>query len=70
LALVGEDGVPVPPESQNIATHKYPLSRPLFVLTNGEPSGEAKTMVDFLLGERGQALVQKHGYLPLKALHP
>ena len=70
LALVGEDGVPVPPESLNIATHKYPLSRPLFVLTNGEPSGGAKTMVDFLLGERGQALVQKHGYLPLKALHP
>jgi phosphate transport system substrate-binding protein len=70
LALVGEDGVPVSPEPQNIATHKYPLSRPLYVLTNGEPTGDAKVMSDFLLGDRGQALVQKHGYLPLKALRP
>jgi len=70
LELVGEDGVPVSPKPQNIATHRYPLSRPLFVLTNGEPAGEAKVMVDFLLGDRGQALVQKHGYLPLKALRP
>ena len=44
------------------------MSRPLFVLTNGEPSGAARTMVDFLLSERGQALVQKHGYLPLGML--
>lgn len=70
LALMGEDGVSVSADSQNIATHKYPLSRPLYVLTNGEPSGDAKVMTDFLLGERGQALVEKHGYLPLKALHP
>jgi phosphate transport system substrate-binding protein len=70
LALIGEDGAPVSPETQNIASHKYPLSRPLFILTNGEPAGEAKVLVDFLLGDRGQSLVQKHGYLPLKALQP
>ena len=58
----------VEPTEANIASHKYPLSRPLFVLTNGEPSGVAKTLVDFLLGERGQELVKKHGYLRLKDL--
>ncbi len=68
LALVGNDGKPVEPTEANIATHQYPMSRPLFVLTNGEPAGEAKTLVEFLLGERGQELVKKHGYLPLKAL--
>lgn len=70
LALVGEDGKPVEATEANIASQKYPLSRPLYVVTNGEPTGDVKRMVDFLLGERGQALVQKHGYLPLKALKP
>jgi phosphate transport system substrate-binding protein len=56
------------PTTENIANHKYPLTRPLFVLTNGEPQGEVKTLIDFLLGERGQALVRKHGYLSLDQL--
>jgi len=68
LALVGEDGQPVEPTAANIATHKYPMSRPLFLLSNGEPTGDAKTVADFLLSPRGQELVEKHGYLPLKAL--
>ena len=68
LGLVGDDGKPVEPTDANIATHLYPMSRPLFLLTNGEPKDDAKTMVDFMLGERGQELVKKHGYLPLKAL--
>lgn len=58
----------VAPTSENIAAGAYPLSRPLFVLTNGKPQGEAGTLIDFLLGERGQALVRKHGYLALDQL--
>ena len=68
LALKLDDGSAVEPTEANIASHKYPLSRPLFVLTNGEPAGAAKTLVDFLLGGRGQELVKKHGYLRLKDL--
>ena len=68
LALKLDDGSVVEPTEANIASHKYPLSRPLFVLTNGEPAGAAKTLVDFLLGARGQELVKKHGYLRLKDL--
>ena len=68
LALKLDDGGVVEPTEANIASHKYPLSRPLFVLTNGEPAGVAKTLVDFLLGARGQELVKKHGYLRLKDL--
>jgi phosphate transport system substrate-binding protein len=59
------DGKVVGPTSEAIATGAYPLSRPLFVLTDGEPAGAARTMVDFLLSDRGQAMVEKHGYLPL-----
>lgn len=68
LKVDGKDIAPVP---EHIASGAYPMSRPLFVLTNGDPAGPVRTMVDFLLGERGQALVKKHGYLALAQLkHP
>lgn len=62
------EGKDIAPTTENIASRAYPMSRPLFVLTDGEPVGEAKTLVDFLLGEQGQKLVKKHGYLPLAEL--
>lgn len=68
LGIKLDDGTVVEPTNENIATKKYPLSRPLFLLTKREPSGAAKTLVDFLLSERGQELVKKHGYLRLKDL--
>lgn len=68
LALKTDDGQLLEPTPQNIATHKYPMSRPLFIITNGEPTGDAKTFVDFMLSDRGQALVKKHGYLALDQL--
>ncbi len=68
LSLKPDNGEPVAATPENIATHKYPMSRPLFLLTNGEPQGEAKTFVDFLLSQRGQELVKKHGYLALDQL--
>ena len=68
LGIKGEDGKAVEPTNDNIATKKYPLARPLFLLTNGDPRGEAKTFVDFLLSPRGQELVKKHGYLRLADL--
>lgn len=65
LAIKTDAGETVDPTPANIATRKYPMSRPLFLLTSGEPTGDAKTFVDFVLSDRGQALVRKHGYLSL-----
>jgi phosphate transport system substrate-binding protein len=68
LGIRHRDGRVVEPTPQHIATHAYPMSRPLFLLTDGEPQGEVKTFVDFMLSERGQTLVRKHGFLRLKDL--
>jgi phosphate transport system substrate-binding protein len=68
VALKDDAGADVLPTNENIATKKYPMSRPLFLLTDGEPMGNVKTFVDFLLGSRGQELVRKHGYLSLDQL--
>jgi len=68
LGIKGDDGRIVLPTNENIASHAYPMSRPLFVLTNGEPADNARVLVDYLLSPAGQALVRKHGYLSLEQL--
>ena len=68
LALKLESGEVIEPKPANIANHKYPMSRPLFLITNGEAQGDTKTFVDFMLSARGQDLVKKHGYLALSDL--
>jgi len=69
LGIKGDQGQVVRPDPAHIADRSYPLSRTLSVVTNGEPQGAAKVMVDFLLSPEGQALVRKHGYLALADLH-
>ncbi|MEI9896909.1 MAG: phosphate ABC transporter substrate-binding protein [Chthoniobacter sp.] len=68
LGIKLDDGTVVEPTNENIANKKYPLSRSLLLLTNGEPAGVAKTYVEFMLSDRGQELVKKHGYMRLKDL--
>ena len=65
LAVETEDGRTVPPDGEHIADGSYPLSRPLLVITDGEPGPEARRLFDFLLSPRGQELVREAGYLPL-----
>lgn len=66
LAVETEDGRTVPPDGEHIADGSYPLSRPLLVITDGEPGPEARRLFDFLLSPRGQGLVREAGYLPLE----
>lgn len=63
LGLIDDEGNQIRPTGANIASDKYPMSRPLYLLTDGEPTGHARTFIDFMLSERGQELVRKHGYL-------
>jgi len=69
LALKGEDGVAVEPSLENIVSSAYPMRRPLFLLSNGEPKGLAKEFVDYVLSKRGQELIRKHSYLALEDLY-
>ncbi|MEU4986721.1 phosphate ABC transporter substrate-binding protein [Streptomyces sp. NPDC021969] len=66
LAAVTLDGIEASPE--NIATGKYPMSRPLYMITNGKPEGTAKKFIDYVLSAKGQALMTKHDYLTLKEI--
>ncbi|CAB71263.1 MULTISPECIES: phosphate ABC transporter substrate-binding protein [Streptomyces] len=66
LAAVTLDGIEASPE--NIATGKYPMSRPLYLITDGKPEGTAKKFIDYVLSAKGQALMTKHDYLTLKEI--
>jgi phosphate transport system substrate-binding protein len=56
------------PTAEHIAKHEYPLTRSLWVITNGAPKGNSLVLLDFLKSEKGQELVRKNGYLSLREL--
>ncbi len=67
VAIRRLDGKVVAPTLATIADGSYPVARPLQVVTDGPPKGLAKEMIDLLLSPRGQALVEKLGYLKIPA---
>ena len=44
----------------------YPVSRPLYMYTNGKPAGQVAKYIDFVLGTKGQELIAKDGYIPVR----
>lgn len=66
LAAVALDGVE--PTAAHVAAGSYPLSRPLYLVTNGPPAGSAAAFVDYLTSAEGQGIVAGHGHLNLADL--
>ncbi|MDD5120727.1 MAG: phosphate ABC transporter substrate-binding protein [Candidatus Omnitrophica bacterium] len=64
LKAVEVDGVM--PSNATVLSGKYPVSRPLFMYTNGKPQGIVKEYLDFIKSKRGQDLVEVQGYVGLK----
>lgn len=54
------------PTAEAIRGNKYPIARPTFYYTNGEPSGTAKEFVDFSLSAKGQSIANQIGFVPVK----
>lgn len=44
----------------------YPIARPLYYYTDGEPKGAAAGYLHFVKGAEGQKIVKKEGFVPLK----
>ncbi len=53
------------PSVEAVNDGTYPISRALFMITAGEPSGQVKDYLDWIRGD-GQALVPTLGFVPLK----
>jgi phosphate transport system substrate-binding protein len=48
------------PTPSNARSGSYPISRSLFMVTAGEPLGEIKTFLDYVLSTDGQAIMKKN----------
>ncbi|MDP2981422.1 MAG: phosphate ABC transporter substrate-binding protein [Candidatus Omnitrophota bacterium] len=55
----------VEPTIENVVNNKYPISRPLFLYTNGTPQGLVKKFVDFALSKEGQDIVLATDFVPI-----
>jgi len=56
-----------PPTVENVVSKAYPLSRPLYLYTDGEPQGVVKLFIDFTLGPVGQTRFMETGFVPVGA---
>jgi phosphate transport system substrate-binding protein len=55
------------PSDSTVLNGTYRLSRPLYMYTNGDPSGLAKEFIDYLLSDAGQQIVKDVGFVALNA---
>ena len=68
LPVVGSEGTPITPANETIIDRSYPISRPLYMYTNGQPAGATKEYLDWILGDAGQHVLQDRGYAPIRKL--
>ena len=61
-----EDGSCVAPSMDTAIDGSYPIARPLFMYTNGQPTGEIKEYLDWILSNEGQCIIAKKGYAPAR----
>jgi len=55
----------VAPTIDNVKSKTYPVSRDLYVITNGQPSGLTGDFIKYILSPEGQKIVSDEGYVTL-----
>ena len=56
----------VTPSVATASDRSYPIARPLFMYTNGQPKGAIKEYMDWILSDAGQCILKKKGYAPVR----
>jgi phosphate transport system substrate-binding protein len=55
----------VAPTIDNVKSRSYPVSRDLYVITNGQPGGLTGDFIRYILSPEGQKIVADEGYVTL-----
>jgi phosphate transport system substrate-binding protein len=67
IAVAKDNNSPyIEPTIENVKTSKYPISRPLYMYTNGKPQGVIREFIDFVYSPDGQDIVRKLDFVPIK----
>jgi phosphate transport system substrate-binding protein len=56
----------VEPSMENIRNGEYPFIVDFYAVTVGEPKGDSKLFIDWILSPQGQKIIEKTGYTPIK----
>ena len=64
-----EDKSCVAPSASTIQQRNYPITRPLYLYTNGQPEGVIREYLEWVLGDDGQCILPNKGYGPVRALN-
>jgi len=67
LSLFTTGGQLIPASTTTVADHTYPISRNLYMITQGQPTGLTADYINFILSPDGQKIVANDGYVPLPA---
>ena len=62
--IAREGGACVAPSTKTALDGSYPIARPLFMYTAGQPTGSVKAYMDWILSETGQCIIAEKGYAP------
>ena len=54
------------PSIRGVTEHTYPVSRPLYMYTDGPATGDVKSYLDWTLSDEGQCILLKHQYAPVR----
>ena len=60
-----DGGAPVVPSVATASDRTYPIARPLFMYTAGQPAGAIKEYMDWILSAAGQKIIEEKGYAPV-----
>ncbi len=66
LCIYDDEGNCVAPSEETAFNGTYPIARPLFMYTDGEPTGEIKAYLDWILSDEGQCIIKEKGYAPVR----
>jgi phosphate transport system substrate-binding protein len=50
----------------NVGNGSYPLARPIYFLTRGEPAPHVRQFIDYVLSAEGQGILETEGLIPVK----
>jgi len=65
-----EEGPFVAPSVESAVDESYPIARPLFMYTAGQPTGPAKAYLDWILSDEGQRIILAKGYASVRPVSP
>jgi phosphate transport system substrate-binding protein len=55
----------LPTDKAAVDSGAYPISRPLFMATNGKPKGDVARFLTWVVGPEGQAIVEREGFFTI-----